>query len=363
MLIWRPKHEIEKRSTIIRQDFYARYDWDELCEQLCREQGGICAICRHPLQSSCSVVTAVDHAISVFTCSIWGETIEDACERANARHNLLAVHRGCNSVKNSWDYEEFMEKLESGELSLKTPSAFTSEQIEQLKQRRFTCYSVGAKKGWENATPEARLARSAATAARCKKQAQDPNWIAANAAAARKRAQDQNWIAVNAAAVRKTAQTPEWQAKVAAANKKKAQDPQWIAINATAARRRAQDPKCIAAVVAGAKKRAQDLKWRAINAATLEKTKQTSEWKAAHAAGIEKRSQNPEWRAAVVAGATKRSQNPDWRAATIASAKKRAQDPKWLEANAAVLRQTNHLRWHAKRNIKKEGCTLCFPPS
>ncbi len=135
MILRRPKHEIEDRSKAIRLDFAKRYDLDELREQLFREQDGVCAICKKPLQDSCSVITAVDHAISIYLYATWDYPIEEASMYANARCNLLAVHHLCNIAKSGVDFEEFVERLASGELSLVPVVALTLEKIQRLKEQ------------------------------------------------------------------------------------------------------------------------------------------------------------------------------------------------------------------------------------
>lgn len=137
MILRRPEHELKQRTNAIRSDLKRRYDLDALKEQLYREQESICAICKKPMQDSSSVICTVDHAISVFDYATWDYTIAEACEYANAKHNLLVVHISCNSAKREADYEEFVEGLERGEIVLGKQSPLTPEKIQELKTALF----------------------------------------------------------------------------------------------------------------------------------------------------------------------------------------------------------------------------------
>jgi hypothetical protein len=143
MILWRPQHEMEERTKIIRADFARRYNLDELREQLFREQEAVCAICRETLQDSCSVVMAVDHATPVYLYATWDFTVEEACQHANAKCNLLAVHVACNSLKRHGDYEELMEQIQRGEVFLTAPKIFNTEEIQRTKER----HSENSRKG------------------------------------------------------------------------------------------------------------------------------------------------------------------------------------------------------------------------
>src|SRR6266849_6731880 len=97
-------------------DFKRRYDSDQLREQLYLEQEGICAICNEPMQDSCGVICAIDHATAVNVIANWDWSIEKACEVANAKRNLQAVHGACNTAKREADHEEFCAAIERGEI-------------------------------------------------------------------------------------------------------------------------------------------------------------------------------------------------------------------------------------------------------
>src|ERR1700688_1131503 len=115
MIISRPQHEVKERTRLIRQDFARRYDLEQLRGQLYLEQEGICAICKKPMQDSCSVICVVDHAISINMIANWDWEIAKAVEVANAKCNLQLVHIApCNTVKREMDYEEFMEQIQRG---------------------------------------------------------------------------------------------------------------------------------------------------------------------------------------------------------------------------------------------------------
>ena len=174
MIISRPKEEIAERSQYIRKDFESRYNTDQLRQELFDEQSGTCWICRKPLQSADSVVTAIDHAIPVAQYATWDFTLDEAASHANQRRNLIAAHTVCNSVKSSWDYEEFVEQLTSGEVSLEEPKMLTPSDIQRLKDRASTwghkgmaailakdpnCQSKAGKKGGLANVASGRLAR------------------------------------------------------------------------------------------------------------------------------------------------------------------------------------------------------------
>jgi 5-methylcytosine-specific restriction endonuclease McrA len=142
MIVGRPKSEIEERSKVIRQDFEKHYNRDELREQLYREQEGICAICKNPepMQNS-SVTCEVDHAISVvlyasFDCF----SIEEACEHANARKNLIAAHVPCNRAKNA-------RELESNEIVFHEVPTLTEVRIQELRDQHSELSRIGGRIG------------------------------------------------------------------------------------------------------------------------------------------------------------------------------------------------------------------------
>jgi hypothetical protein len=76
---------------------------------------------------------------------------------ANDRNNLQAIHVSCNTVKKSLDHVEFVERLESGDLSLSPAKTFTPEKIQKLKdelgERSRKGGRIAAEKGiglWSN---------------------------------------------------------------------------------------------------------------------------------------------------------------------------------------------------------------------
>ena len=310
MILSRPQCEVEERSKAMRQDFVRRYDLDGFRQSLFDEQSSLCRICRRPIQSSDSILCAVDHGLSINIVANWGWELEFAYDVVNARSNLFAVHVACNSVKREQDLEELDLAVARGEVTFDEQPLLTVDQIRKLKADSAGLYAAAAKK-----------------------RSQDPKWQAANAEANKRMSQDPKWQAAIAAAVKKRSQDPKWQEAIAAANKKKFQDPKWQVAHA-----------------AGMKKMAQDPKWRASR-------KKISQ---AMVAAGRKRSQDPKWRSAQAAGAKKSSQNPKWQAANAARMKMVSQDPKWRAANAAALKKTSHERWHTKRGISKpETCELC----
>jgi len=150
MIIQRPKPEIDKRSKTIRLDFNQRYNPDELREQLYREQEGLCAICNKPLQGSDSIVCTIDHAISVSLYATWDYTVEEACQHANARKNLVATHPTCNRAKSYQDMEDFQEAIKHGDVVLGERPTLTKEQLVELKHRAGAGGRIGGRKNVES---------------------------------------------------------------------------------------------------------------------------------------------------------------------------------------------------------------------
>lgn len=143
----RPKNEIEERSKAIRADFVRRYDTDLLRQELFDAQSGLCAICKEAVQSADSVVCAIDHAVPVFLYASWDFPIEEASGYANARRNLLVTHIACNTVKKHADFEEFVERLDSGEINLEIPKVLSGESIQKIRDRLTIQARKNGKKG------------------------------------------------------------------------------------------------------------------------------------------------------------------------------------------------------------------------
>jgi hypothetical protein len=161
MLVGRHKQEIKERSKAIRQDFERRYNRDELREQLCREQEGICAICKKPMQDSCSVICVVDHAASIY---IWAQSqisVEEACEYANARKNLVATHIPCNTIKREQDLEEFLDRIETDGIKFGEVLTLTEDQITELmdeqSERGRIAGRIGGRIGGRKAAENGRI--------------------------------------------------------------------------------------------------------------------------------------------------------------------------------------------------------------
>jgi len=159
MLLSRPEHEVKERSAAIRADFKRRYDLNVLREQLFNEQSGTCAICKQPMQSSDSIIGEVDHAISIMLYVTWDFTIEEACEHANNRRNLLAVHTSCNRVKSGRDYEEFISLLDKGEVSLGS-TELTTEMLNEYRRKLSERNRRNGRKGGRKAVESGQLARA-----------------------------------------------------------------------------------------------------------------------------------------------------------------------------------------------------------
>jgi 5-methylcytosine-specific restriction endonuclease McrA len=137
MIIWRPKHEIQARSRVIRAAWTnMSYDWKaDVRERKFNEQSGICLICKEPIQDSSGFCASLDHAISVKYYAVMDFPIEEAVAHANNERNLVVLHPRCNLAKSGQDLEEFLERLAAGEQVIGAPKTWTPEQIEQRKHR------------------------------------------------------------------------------------------------------------------------------------------------------------------------------------------------------------------------------------
>ncbi len=112
------------------------------------------------MQDSYGVICAVDHATSVYEIANYDWDIDKACEVANARQNLLAVHVPCNFAKRDADYEEFCANIKRGEIKLGEVLELTAERIASLRAAHMKASRKGAYKRnklyGNPATPESR---------------------------------------------------------------------------------------------------------------------------------------------------------------------------------------------------------------
>lgn len=135
MLIGRSKSEIGERSRLIRADF-ARVDTAVLREELFNKQSGKCFWCTKNLGGRNSVESQLDHFNTVYAFAARNDLSDvEAVQQANAKTNFVLAHPSCNSTRNAIDSDEFVERIQSGEIVLGESKKWTPKEIETEKQR------------------------------------------------------------------------------------------------------------------------------------------------------------------------------------------------------------------------------------
>ena len=105
-----------------------------------------------------NLVTQIDHAVSIYSAAEYPWTIEEAVRNSNAYENLGLAHSRCNTIKSGRDFDEFLEDVQVGKISLDPPKAMTLEDLEILKQEQHKKRSAIAKKWHASRSPEEKSA-------------------------------------------------------------------------------------------------------------------------------------------------------------------------------------------------------------
>lgn len=142
----RTQEEIKKRSVYIRRKT------PDVLAQCFELQNHICDLCGYEIQSVSPEVAELDHSVSVYYFASSDLEIEDAEVQCNGRNNLRAVHGRCNTVKKTFNRDEWFAK---GMDELVGPAKIlTPEEIEFLRSRAS---EIGRKAGLiSNQNPENR---------------------------------------------------------------------------------------------------------------------------------------------------------------------------------------------------------------
>lgn len=133
MKIGHEKSVMTSRIEYIRRDFIRQYGQERLEKlrlELCEEQNDLCILCGNHLQDRSSVITEIDHTISVYIFAESSIPIDEAARLANDRSNLAAAHVLCQRSKGALAITEWSERVEAGELELKIPDVLSRSEIE-----------------------------------------------------------------------------------------------------------------------------------------------------------------------------------------------------------------------------------------
>jgi hypothetical protein len=120
ILAGQTKEAIKSRTNAIAKDLLKRHNLAELRREKYAEQKGECEFCHESLVSTKGCDVTIDHATSKLTYAASRIPIRKACELANSKKNLVAVHPKCNGIKSFKNMDEIEAQDRKGVAKTKT---------------------------------------------------------------------------------------------------------------------------------------------------------------------------------------------------------------------------------------------------